>query len=86
MTKALDYISDGVAKWAETERVALEGPEILLDLGIDSLGVLMVTYHVAGELGLELSDIESSEEDLERLSKCVTVQDLVDYVESHTSL
>ena len=83
MTQILDLIADGIAEWAEAERVPLTGPEVLIDLGVDSLGVLMVAYHVAKSLDIDLSGLEADEHEVTMLSKCATVQDLADYVSAH---
>ena len=75
----LEVIQDGIAVALETPSPSLTGTETFDDLGVDSLGILMVLMHVAQQYG-----IEGTQDDIvELIYKTQTVEDLVNYVRQH---
>lgn len=76
----LEKVSEIISKVREKEYELVNPSDSLEDLGIDSLGTLMVILGVATEYNIDGTE----EMVIELVKKVETVEDIVEYVESHS--
>ena len=85
MKSVLELIAEGVGDYTEHPCPDLTGEERFSDLGIDSLGIIMVTWHVAKGMELDLSHVDADDDQVEQLRRMDTASELVEYVGANFS-
>ncbi len=80
MKISLEEISKLVAEVRESEYALLEPTDSFEELGVDSLGRLMLIVGVATEYNIEGTE----EQVVELVYQFKTIKDVIDYVESHS--
>lgn len=76
----LERVSEIISKVREKDYALVDPTDSLEDLGIDSLGTLMIILGVATEYNIDGTE----EMVIELVKKVETVGDIIEYVESHS--